>query len=1155
MSEIQELQTEKNQDREYRYFAFISYCREDEKWARWLQKKLETYRLPSKTKRENKDIPKRMVPIFRDKTDLAGIVLEETLRRGLEESQYLIVICSPNSVKSDWVNEEIAYFRSLGRETKIIPFSIEGVPFSDNPEEECLPSEIRKITPELLSINVADFGRREAFVRLVATMLNLLPDELIKRETVRRYKRIAGLVAAGLIFLIAGFSAIWHNTEHSEYYVAYTTKYEVPVGINKLSSAEQKNRANSYRITKKRGQVVRLEMVNGAGNVCTPNVYDDLTDHPILEYNYDSDKRLIEIKAFDTNRHPVVTKQLSYGNNNQIAIDYRNSQNSLQASVMDSGYDFYKSYSGTIKSDEIIRQINTYNKEGYCVKTMYYRDSIGTPARDGYYGVYGKEYTYTADGQISHVNFLDRDGNVCNNKYGYAGYERGYDSKNNIILWEYRDLQNKLCSGEYSFAAQRFIYDEFGNLLEMQHFSEENKPCNNHEGIYTWQNRYEKGYLVSQKHIKSDNQPTTNSDGVYEIAFVYDSRGRNTELHYYDTKGQRVNCKSGKYASMYMEYNKDGMTSEWRVFDATEKPCFDAENGVHIIRQEYTSDGKVESVSYYDVDGKPRCSTEGYAACRIFYNDRGLESRYEYYDVDGKLKRGVDNYAAVEYGYDPYGNNDMVQYYDENNKPCYSSEGISRIERTYENGNEISERYYDSEKKPMLYKGKYHEIRDDYDENGNCIKIAYYDTEGRLTECENNYAYVEYEYDDYGNAVEERFFDRNSTPSRNSEYYHRTMEYDSRGNLTYEKYEAFSELNFYSAEKKYDEYDNLIQLTYYDKNGDLLNSDTQYAIEKYTYDEKHNQLTYEMHYTAGRITTNEYEYDSLGNLTFSKQFETDTAGMKNCVAQIKQVYDTFGNLIRKEYMDGNGNLQLNDSGYAVEVCEYSPEGYIISYKYYDENEKPILYNNQFFRCRMERDIAGNITKKVFYDENEELLKEENGFSAYQLTEYNAQGKVVYEKWLNENKQPVTLQGWSSMRNKYNELGELTEKIYYDAEENLIYCYVPYAFVYEVHEGSQAQMLGIQQGDMIICWGNWCEFSEEQQYHFNGLKNEIYRLRNLKKEILLYGIRNSEGQFIPIEADDGLLGIGMKDGYIEKKIYEEIKEKYKKMFSSSAIKLS
>ena len=44
----------------YRYFAFISYSSKDVKWAEWIQKKLETYRLPSKIRKEHSDLPEKI---------------------------------------------------------------------------------------------------------------------------------------------------------------------------------------------------------------------------------------------------------------------------------------------------------------------------------------------------------------------------------------------------------------------------------------------------------------------------------------------------------------------------------------------------------------------------------------------------------------------------------------------------------------------------------------------------------------------------------------------------------------------------------------------------------------------------------------------------------------------------------------------------------------------------------------------------------------------------------------------------------------------------------------------------------------------------------------------------------------------------------------
>ena len=63
----------------YDNYAFISYKREDEKWAEWLQRKLEGYKLPTILKKTNPSLPRHLRPIFRDKTDLGGGILSDEL--------------------------------------------------------------------------------------------------------------------------------------------------------------------------------------------------------------------------------------------------------------------------------------------------------------------------------------------------------------------------------------------------------------------------------------------------------------------------------------------------------------------------------------------------------------------------------------------------------------------------------------------------------------------------------------------------------------------------------------------------------------------------------------------------------------------------------------------------------------------------------------------------------------------------------------------------------------------------------------------------------------------------------------------------------------------------------------------------------------------
>ena len=56
-------------ERQYKNYAFISYKREDEKWAKWLQRKLENYKLPAVIRKESLNMPKYIRPGFQCRGD------------------------------------------------------------------------------------------------------------------------------------------------------------------------------------------------------------------------------------------------------------------------------------------------------------------------------------------------------------------------------------------------------------------------------------------------------------------------------------------------------------------------------------------------------------------------------------------------------------------------------------------------------------------------------------------------------------------------------------------------------------------------------------------------------------------------------------------------------------------------------------------------------------------------------------------------------------------------------------------------------------------------------------------------------------------------------------------------------------------------------
>ncbi len=199
------------EENSYRYFAFISYNHNDKRIAKWLQRKLERYRLPSALSKKEPSIPRKL-KVFRDKTDLQPGFLSEELKKELDASKYLIVICSPHSAQSKWVGEEIEHFKRIGRQNCIIPFIVDGIPYSDN-ERECYNRALKEGMPELLGVNIHEEGdkltwmkRERAFIKVVSKMFDITFDSLWQRQ--RRYLIRKSIIYA-IVIIIVGILAFF----------------------------------------------------------------------------------------------------------------------------------------------------------------------------------------------------------------------------------------------------------------------------------------------------------------------------------------------------------------------------------------------------------------------------------------------------------------------------------------------------------------------------------------------------------------------------------------------------------------------------------------------------------------------------------------------------------------------------------------------------------------------------------------------------------------------------------------------------------------------------------------------------------------------------------------------------------------------------------
>ena len=166
-------------------------------------------------------MPDSLFPVFRDREELASAhELGTEIKKALEQSHSLIVICSPAAARSHWTNEEIKHFKSLGRASQVFCLIVEGEP--NDPARGCFPQAIKfevnaagELTDEPAEPIAADArpgkdGKSDAKLKLIAGILGLGFNDLKQRELAARNRRLSLLsaVASGIAFVTIGLAVI-----------------------------------------------------------------------------------------------------------------------------------------------------------------------------------------------------------------------------------------------------------------------------------------------------------------------------------------------------------------------------------------------------------------------------------------------------------------------------------------------------------------------------------------------------------------------------------------------------------------------------------------------------------------------------------------------------------------------------------------------------------------------------------------------------------------------------------------------------------------------------------------------------------------------------------------------------------------------------------
>lgn len=215
----------------YDYDAFLSYSRADTPVAEGIQKGL--HRIGRKMGRLH------ALRVFRDKTDLAASPsLWAKITDALDKSRYLVVVLSPNSADSEWVNKEIDYWLAHRGRDNLVLVLADGTVVWDESHGRFDPGSSTAAPPALAAhdalttepiyIDVSEDNPwdannpafRDKITDIAAPIhgkpkYELASEDLREQQRFRRFRRLA-FTAVALLAVVAVVAATLAFTQRRE---------------------------------------------------------------------------------------------------------------------------------------------------------------------------------------------------------------------------------------------------------------------------------------------------------------------------------------------------------------------------------------------------------------------------------------------------------------------------------------------------------------------------------------------------------------------------------------------------------------------------------------------------------------------------------------------------------------------------------------------------------------------------------------------------------------------------------------------------------------------------------------------------------------------------------------------------------------------------
>ncbi len=800
------------------------------------------------------------------------------------------------------------------------------------------------------------------------------------------------------------------------YYSETNYRYGVQEGVGPLTEDEVRRRRHSFRISTRGGRVEKVEIVNGSGYLATHyNAWTALErsesgrNECVFEFRYHGDGQLIEEVAKDAN-------------------------------------------------GEVVWALHYTNRD-----RAFYKDKNGFPEARAGSGAAYVAFTWSPQGFMQEVRYLDATGQPKSNAGGVYGHRYLRDSRGLPVRVTYLGADGEPMLGKrWRNASESVVYDDRGNLLERAFFDGEGQPTQPANSAHKAIVRYDGyGNKIEAAYWDPAGRPTL-VDNVARVTHGYDERGNWVEQAFFDAAGKPVIHRTRQCAREAMRYDERGNLVEVAYFGTDGRKTL--AYGVASTRFAYDERGNQIETADYGTDGQPVTGLPGYHGHASVYDGRGHLLERTFFGIDRKPCLGTGGISRLVKRYNDRGNVNEETYYGLDGKPCLNSDGFAKQVRQYDpRGNLTRETYFGAAGEPVAHKRGHHQRVRRFNDLGHLTEAETLGLKGELVLNAEGFARSMYRYDNQGREIEWAYFGADGRPVLTKDGYARvTVKRDARGNEIEQAWFGADDRpvlpsgGYARITRRYDARDRVIDREFFGVDGRPTRLKTGASRIQTTFDDAGRQVAMVQsgYDPKGGFHQIRFEYNDQGQKV--RQTHLDAQGQvvpfRGGFSSIDFVYGPQGREIERHYSGCDGR-----AGFAQARERLNEQGKQVEYAYLDAAGKPVQNKDGIARFVTTYSAGGLQSEQTSLDLAGKTVPGPNGFATSKtavegevttITYFGPDGTPVRHKdgylrfsFTKDDEGRLIAQvsqgydgskGYAEKRDRFNERGQATEVAYFDA---------------------------------------------------------------------------------------------------------------------------